>query len=136
MNYPRRLSLQPGKANQSSKHGNFWRWINSQNIRTPEKSDRVLRCRKHPFQIPSPERAADDSPGSVREADATRGNDPDKPTFSSFAPVKANGEKARPRSSTIFSTRQHSFSFSLRECKDRVHSGQVCGDMVDDWERI
>jgi hypothetical protein len=37
--------------------------------------------RKHPFQIRSPERAADDSPGSVREAAATRGNDPNKPHF-------------------------------------------------------
>jgi hypothetical protein len=32
--------------------------------------------------------ATDDSPGQGREADATRGNDPNKPTFSSFAPLE------------------------------------------------
>jgi hypothetical protein len=57
------------------------------------------------FNRSSPERATENSPGSGREADATRGNDSDKPTFSSFAPVKANDEKALPRSATIISTK-------------------------------
>jgi hypothetical protein len=45
------------------------------------KTENELPCRKHPFQIPSPGRATDGSPGSGREADATRGNDPQKTYF-------------------------------------------------------
>jgi hypothetical protein len=59
----------------------------------------------HPYQIRSPESATDDT-GKSREADATRGNDPNKPTFSSFAPVKANDEKASPPPAMIVSTEQ------------------------------
>jgi hypothetical protein len=61
-----------------------------------------LLCRKHPVSSPSPERAKEDSPGSGCAAAATPGNDPNKPTFSSFAPVKANDEKASRTRDDLF----------------------------------
>jgi hypothetical protein len=55
-------------------------------------------------EIRSPEGAKYDSPGKGCGAAAAPGNHPDKPTFSSFAPVKGECEKAKPKPAAMVST--------------------------------